>query len=157
VRVVEGAVVLCVALAAGLLLMSYRDRRRVDLADELACLLAILVGFAFGMVWEVAEFVLDWVAGLDLQLTNTDSMLDLLAGNVGAVVGAVLASWLYCHALSAGQRQRLGEWAVWLSDGPSRLLDRHGFAITLGFSALVTIAVALLWFAGRPVPGFPIG
>jgi hypothetical protein len=55
------------------------------------------------------------------------------------------------------RRMRLGVLAVWVSDGPSRMLDEHGFAITLTCTLLVTVAVAALWFAGRSVPGFPIG
>jgi hypothetical protein len=156
-RIVEAAATLLVALMVGLLLLGYRDRRRVGLADELAAVLAMLAGASFAMLWELTEFVLDWVGGFDLQPTNTSSMLDLLASDVAAIVGAVFATWLYCHALRAEQQKRLGERAAWLTDGPSRVLDRHGFAITLGFTAVIVVSVALLWFAGRPVPGFPIG
>ncbi len=155
-RAVEVVVTFALVLVGGLLLLAYRDRRRIDLADELATLLAMLAGVGFGMLWELAEFILDWIASTDLQPTNTDTMVDLLACDVAAVVGAVFATWLYCHAVSARRRKELGGLATWLSDGPSRTLDKHGFAITLGFTVLVTVAVALLWFAGRPVPGFPI-
>jgi hypothetical protein len=129
----------------------------VYLPDELAALLTTLVGFAFAMLWELVAFILDWVVSTDLQPSNTDTMLDLLVCNVAAVLGAVLATSLYCRALSMQRRMRLGVLAVWVSDGPSRMLDEHGFAITLTCTLLVTVAVAALWFAGRSVPGFPIG
>ncbi|HET6314889.1 MAG TPA: hypothetical protein VFG86_00420, partial [Chloroflexota bacterium] len=98
-RALEAVATLVLVLAGGLLLLAYRDRRRIDLADELATLVAMLAGVAFGMLWELVEFILDWVASTDLQPTNTNTMMDLLACDVAAVIGAVFATWLYCHAV----------------------------------------------------------
>jgi hypothetical protein len=156
-RVIEAGLTLVVVQLAGLLLLAYRDRRSVYLPDQLAALMTMLMGFAFAMLWELVAFILDWVASTDLQPSNMDTMLNLLACDVAAVLGAVLATSVYCRALSTKRQMRLGALAVWLSDGPSRMLDEHGFAITLTCALLVTVAVAELWFAGRPVPGFPIG
>ena len=156
-RVVEAVATLLVVVAIGNLLLAYRDTRAIHLPDQLAAFLAMLAGFAFGMLWELVEFISDWVASTDLQPSNLNSMMDLLASNVAAVVGGVLATWVYCHVLGAEQREELGNLAGWLSDGPSKLLDRHGYAMMLLFTAVTVLAVVALWFAGRPVPGFPIG
>ena len=146
-----------VVLLVGLFLLGYRDRRRVDLSDPLAALLLMFVGVLAATLIEVVEFVSDWALGTTLQPSNLDTMTDLLAGDLGAVFGAVLATTLYARWLSAERRDRLGAAGEWLSDGPSRVLDRHGFAITLIVSGVLALSVGLLWFAGRPVPGFPIG
>jgi hypothetical protein len=147
---------LVVVAAVGALVLGYRDRARVDLSDQLATVLAMFVGGLVAMFVELVEFLSDWLLGTQLQPSNTDTMTDLLASDLGAVVGALLATLVYCRWLSARQRQRLGERAVWLTDGPSRTLHRHGFAITLAVSTVIALAVAALWFTGRPVPGFPI-
>jgi len=156
VNLAQPFVVLIVVGVVGVLLLGYRDLRGVHLPDPLAALLTMMFGLAFGMVWELVEFILDWVASTDLQPSNTNTVLNLLASDVAAVIGAVLATRLYCRSLTVRQRGQLGELAAWLADGPNEVLHEHGFAMTLAFSAVVVAAVAGLWFAGRPVPGFPI-
>ena len=47
--------------------------------------------------------------------------------------------------------------AAWLVAGPSRVLDRHGFLVSIVVALVVAAAVAALWFAGRPVPGLGNG
>jgi hypothetical protein len=153
VHSVEGFLV---SLLIGLLILGWRDREAIDVTDQLAALLAMFAGVLFGVVWELIEFVIDWVRYSDIQKSNTDTTTDLLWCDVGAVVGAVLAVRLYCRWLHARDRQDLGDIGVWLFDGPSRFLDRHGFLVTILVALLAGAAVAALWFAGRPVPGFPI-
>jgi hypothetical protein len=147
---------LLVGAALGSLVLGYRDRARVDLSDQLATVLAIFAGMLVAMFVELVGFLSDWLLGTQWQPSNTDTMTDLLASVVGAVLGALLATTVYCRWLNARQRERLGEHAVWLTDGPSRVLHEHGFAITLAVSAVIAVTVAALWFTGRPVPGFPI-
>jgi hypothetical protein len=61
-------------------------------------LLVALFGFMFavtlGVFWEIYEFVADsLIPGLDMQVVETgptDTMVDLIAGTVGAAVVAVL-------------------------------------------------------------------
>ena len=155
----QAGVVLVLVVVSALLTLSYRDRRGVYLPDQLAALLAMLTGVSLGMLWECVEFLLDWVLLTDFQPTNSDTMSDLLATAIVSVVGGVLSVWLYCHSLQLQPlwRRRAGDLAGWLLDGPNGFLDRHGVAMTLVVSALAVLAVAGLWFAGRPVPGFPIG
>ena len=144
-------------MLVGLLVLGWRDRARIDVVEQLAALLAIFVGMLFGVAWELVEFVLDWVRDSNLQPSNTSTLVDMLWNDVGAVVGGAVAGRVYCHVLSARQRARLGELAAWLFDGPSWVLDRHGFLITIIVSLLAVIGVATLWFVGRPVPGFTTG
>ena len=72
------------------------------------------------------------------------------------VIAAVLAVRAYCHWLSPRQRRALGCTASKLVAGPSRVLDQHGFLMTLVVTAITSAAVAALWFSGRPVPGVQI-
>lgn len=146
----------CVTLAFGLLLLGWRERNRVDLSDELCTLLAMFVGVLFGISWEVAEFMIDWVLDSDLQKSNTDTMTDLLWVDAAAVLAALVAMRVYCHAATSADRAQLGGIAEWLADGPSRLLDRHGLALLTIVACVIAAAVATLWFAGRPVPGLPV-
>jgi NAD/NADP transhydrogenase beta subunit len=155
-KVLHFLATLLVVAVVGSLVLGYRDRARVDLSDQLAAVLAVFAGLLVAMFVELLEFLSDWLLGTLLQPSNTETMTDLLASDLGAVVGALLATTVYCRWLNARQRQRLGERAVWLTDGPSRMLHEHGFAITLAVSVVIGVAVGALWFTGRPVPGFPI-
>jgi hypothetical protein len=52
------------------------------------------LGLAVGALWEMVEFVLDAFAGTQLQESNTDTVRDLAADAVGALLGAgLLALW----------------------------------------------------------------
>jgi len=146
----------CAALIFGLLFLGWRERARVELTDELAALLTMFFGVFFGVMWEIVEFVRDWVAYSDLQKSNTDTMTDFLCNDLGVVIASLVAMRLYCHVLGGANRLALGTTAEWLVDGPSHVLDRHGFLLTIIVAVLIATTIALLWFAGRPVPGIPI-
>jgi len=153
VHAVDGFVA---TLIFGLLFLGWRAQASIDLADELAALLTMFFGILFGILWEVVEFIRDWVAYSDLQKSNTDTMTDFLCNDVAVVLAALIAMRVYCHVLVPADRERLGVTAEWLVDGPSRVLDRHGFALLALGVAVIAASVLLLWFAGRPVPGIPI-
>ena len=155
-KVVHAADGACATLIFALLLLGWRERTRAELTDELATLTAIFGGVLFGVLWEIVEFVRDWVAYSDLQKSNTDTMTDFLCNDVAVVIAALIAMRAYCHVATAGDRERLGQVAEGLVDGPSRVLDRHGLALGLIASGLIAATVLVLWFAGRPVPGLPI-
>jgi hypothetical protein len=146
-----------VSVLIGLLVLGWRDRTAIDLGDQQATLLSILAGIQLGVVWKLVEFVLDWVWNTDLQKSNTETVVDLMWNDVGAVVGAVLSARLYCHLAKASQRAQLGAVATWLVSGPSRGLDRHGVLVTMVLTAIASLTVAGLWLAGRPLPGFGNG
>ena len=154
-KLVHGADAFLVALLVGVLLLGYREARRIDLSDQLGALLTVFVGVAFGVLWELVEYVFDWVADTSLQKSNADTMTDFLWHDLGTVLATLLAVRLFCHWLGAADRRAVGVAGGWLVDGPSRLLDRHGWLMTLLVSAIIALAVAALWFAGRPIPGLP--
>ncbi len=155
-KVVHGLEGFLVALLVGVLLLGWRDLEAIDLSDQLAALLTIFSGMFFGVMWEIVEFVLDWVRYSDLQKSNSDTMTDFLWNDLGVVVGTLIGLRLYCHALETGPRQEIGRVARWLVNGPDRLLDRHGLLLSVVVALLAAAAVAALWFAGRPLPGLAI-
>jgi hypothetical protein len=155
-KFIHAADAACVAFIFGMLLLGWRAHNHVDLSDELVALTTIFVGILFGVLWEIVEFVWDWVSYSDLQKSNSDTMTDFLWGNLAAIAGVLIAMRVYCHLTTAADRERLGAAAAWLVDGPSRLLDRHGMALLVIAFGLIAAAVLSLWFAGRPVPGLPI-
>ncbi len=156
-KLIHGLEGFFVAVTVGVLLLAWRDREHIDWSDQLATLMTICIGIFAGVMWELVEFVLDWVRYSDLQKSNSDTMTDLLWNDVGAVIGALLAVRLCCHVLRANDRADLGQTATWILDGPSRVLDRHGFLVSIIVALLIAAAVAALWFAGRPVPGLGNG
>jgi hypothetical protein len=155
-KVVHAVDGFCATLAFGLLLLSWRDYERIDLTDELTALMALFGGVLFGIVREVVEFIRDWVADSDLQKSNTDTMTDFLCNDLAAVIAMQIALRLFCRVLDQSDRQSLGRTAEWLVHGPSRLLDRHGFALELVGVVAIAVSIGALWFSGRPVPGIPI-
>jgi hypothetical protein len=146
----------CATALFGLLLFGWRDTVGVDLTDELTTLMTMFGGIFFGVMWEIVEFIRDWVSYSDLQKSNSDTMTDFLCNHAAAIVAALLVVRIYCRALSPQQRQELGGTAEWLVDGPSRVLDRHGFAVGAVAVLAIATAVAALWFTDRPLPGIPI-
>jgi hypothetical protein len=146
----------CATFLFGLLLLGWRQRTRTEISMELATLLAMFAGILFGVLWEVIEFVRDWVEYSDLQKSNTGTMMNFLFNDIGAALGALLATYVYCHLATAANREVLAGTAEWLVDGPSRVLDRHGLALTTIAVSLIAATVLTLWFAGRPVPGISI-
>ncbi|MBV9582049.1 MAG: hypothetical protein JO057_25995 [Chloroflexi bacterium] len=153
IHAVDGA---CATAIFGLLFLGWRAQARIDFTDELSALLILFVGVFFGVMWEIVEFVRDWVAYSDLQKSNTDTMTDFLCNDIASLVAMLLVLRIYCHVASAEDRKVLGQMAEWLVDGPSRVLDRHGLALAVLAAACIAGAIASLWFAGRPMPGLPI-
>lgn len=79
-----------------------------------------MLGFAFAMMvgacWEMLEYGLDTLFGLDTQDSGLDdTMTDVIANAVGAVLGAVAAQW----ALLRGARVPLGAMLLdWIALNP---------------------------------------
>ena len=138
-----------------LLLLGWRRRNHIDVSDEFAVMVSVCAGVVFGVLWEIVEFVRDWVAYSDMQKSNTDTMTDFLCNDVAAVFAALVAMRLFC-SMNGVEARRLATVAEWLVDGPSRVLDRHGLSLALIVTGVITATVLTLWFAGRQVPGIPI-
>jgi hypothetical protein len=155
-KVVHAVDGFCVTFAFGLLLLGWRDYEQIGLTDELVGLLTVCAGVFFGVVWEVVEFIRDWVAYSDLEKSNSDTMTDFLCNHVMAVIAMLIVMRMYSRGSSPEDRRAVGQTAEWLVDGPSRVLNRHGFAMATIGVVVIAAAVAALWFTGRPVPGIPI-
>jgi hypothetical protein len=155
-KLVHGIDGACATAIFGLLFLGWRDVAELDFPDELSALMLMFVGILFGVLWEIVEFVRDWVAYSDLQKSNTDTMTDFLWNDVACGLAALLVVHVYTRAIGPGGRQELGGVAEWLVDGPSRLLDRHGLTLAVVTACCIAAAVASLWFAGRPLPGLSI-
>jgi hypothetical protein len=155
-KVVHGVDGFVATLLFGLLLLGWRDAEAIDLSDELSAVMTTCAGIFFGVMWEIVEFVFDWITYSDLQKSNADTMTDFLWNDFAAVVAAVLATYAFCRVMGSEQRQEIGNVSVWLVDGPSRLLNRHGLLIAVLVAAIAALAVASVWFSGRPLPGLGI-
>ena len=121
-----------------LLLLGYRALRRLDTPDAPIFIGAALVGITLGTLWEIVEFLQGFFAAENLQLSNVDTMTDLIADTFGAAVGVFLAIWLYRHTTVAAERDQFGKIAVWLADhAPTGLGIVLVLAVFLGAAWLV--------------------
>jgi hypothetical protein len=70
-------------------------RERTTLRREWGIAVATFsFGVAVAGLWEIVEFASDELVGSELQLSNTDTVTDLIAGTVGSVLGAIgLVLW----------------------------------------------------------------
>jgi hypothetical protein len=155
-KLVHAADGFCAAFIFGLLFLGWRQKNNVDLSDQLSALLTMFFGIFFGVLWEIVEFVRDWVAYSDLQKSNNDTMTDFLCNDVAIVIASLVAMHVYLHVLRPSERERLAGIGEYLVDGPSRVLERHGLTLTVIAVALIAATILTLWFVGRPVPGIPI-
>jgi hypothetical protein len=145
------------AFGFALLLLGYLDTRSVALPRPFAAAVAMLFGIALGASWEFVEFTSDWFGNADLQKSNADTMTDIFANDVGAILGTLFAFWLYHHLVSERDRAALGALAARLNGGLGKLLDRRG-AVVFGVVALVLAgAVLAFWFVDRNPPRLPVG
>lgn len=54
-----------------------------------------LLGISMEVIWEIFEFTIDILFGLSWQINNTDTMIDIMLGVVGAIAGATVFAKLY--------------------------------------------------------------
>jgi hypothetical protein len=96
--------------------------------------------------------VLDWIRYSDMQKSNTDTMTDMLSNNLGAVLGTLLVFHAYCRWTGLDVRGELGDLAIWVFTPVGQLLDQHGKLLGVLVLLGITLYVAALWFAERPLP-----
>src|SRR6266536_1525447 len=111
-KFVHGAEAFLLASVSGYLLLAYRDRERLQVHTHVVALVTGLVGVIFGAFWEFLEFMLDWIRYSDLQKSNTDTMMDLLWNNLGAVLGTLLVLRFYYHSTGLAVRGEVGDLAT---------------------------------------------
>src|SRR5438067_756631 len=69
-KVVHGVDAFVATLLFALLLLGWRDAEAIAVSDELSAVMAMCAGVFFGVIWEIVEFVFDWVTYSDLQKSN---------------------------------------------------------------------------------------
>lgn len=60
--------------------------------------LILLIGTMLEVIWEMIEFVVDISLGLNWQLSNTDTMIDLILAVAGSLCGGYLLIKLYARS-----------------------------------------------------------
>jgi hypothetical protein len=143
--------------ALGLLLFGYRDRNQLGVSYAFIGTLVALAGVSLGMLWELVEFVIDWVGFADLQPSNLDTLTDLLACCAAASLAAPLALAVYRRAMRPTGREWLGARSQRVTDVSSGMLERHGGLVTVVTVALLALVLASLWFTERAAPRVSIG
>jgi uncharacterized membrane protein YjdF len=98
-----------------LLVYVLNESERVDLhmQPRFVALFAFVFAVAVGALWEIFEFSMDQVFGLDMQKPMlgdpsglTDTMWDLVVDTLGAAVIALFGGWY----MSRGRRSFIEEW-----------------------------------------------
>jgi hypothetical protein len=94
--------------------LNENDQVNLDLTPGFMALFAFTFALAFGALWEIFEFALDQVFGLNTQKPMfgdpsglTDTMLDLIVDATGAFIIAVLG---YGYLRTTGTDSFLEEW-----------------------------------------------
>jgi hypothetical protein len=144
-KIVHQTLVALTGMLAAWLLLGYRDAFSKRIPIHFVAAFAMLLAIAVGAFWEFVEFASDWFGNADLQKSHGDTITDILANNTGAFVATLLALWLYTRFFDDLQRAQAGRVALWLADGPTRLVRRHGGAI----GALVAVFLAAVLFLGQ--------
>jgi hypothetical protein len=106
-------------MLATFLLLGYLELYHLELPDRLSAGGLMFFGLGLGAAWEIVEFVLDRFVQQALQTSNAGTVLDLAANSVGAILGTLVALWLYRHRTSRDERTAFGQVATWLTAPPS--------------------------------------
>jgi hypothetical protein len=151
-KVVHPTLVALTGMLGAWLLLGYRDTFSKRIPIHLVAAFAMLLAISVGAFWEFVEFGSDWFGNADLQKSNGDTLTDILANNTGAFVATLLALWLYTRFFTDPQRERTGRVAVWLADGPTRLVRRRGALVGALVTVLLTSVLFLSQWIDRGVP-----
>lgn len=80
---------LILGFAAFLVIYTGLRRKEIHLTPRMVALLVFLVGIGFGAIWEIFEFAMDQLFGLNMQRLQTgvtDTMKDLIVDGLGAMI-----------------------------------------------------------------------
>lgn len=81
-----------IALAAHFALRVIMERYKFTLPGWVHGVILTAIGVTGAFLWEVGEFVRDLLVGGDAQVDNQDTMTDMIAGTIAALIVAVLVS-----------------------------------------------------------------
>jgi hypothetical protein len=156
-KIVHPTLIALTSMCGVWLMLGYRDAFEKRLPIQFAALFALLLGMCVGACWEFFEFGSDWFGDANLQKSNADTLTDLLANDLGAFVAMLFGLWVYERHLSPSQRDGMGRIAAWLTDGPSRLLDRHGRLVGTLVALLFGVVLIASQWIDRGTPALASG
>lgn len=156
-KIVHPVLIAITAMSAVWLQLGYREAFHKRIPVHLSAAFAMLVGMSVGAFWEFVEFASDWFGAANLQKSNADTLTDILANNLGALVATLFGLWTYVHQLSPKQRHELGLVARWLAHGPSRLFDRYGRAVGTALAVLFGAVLFAAQWIDRDTPALASG
>lgn len=81
-----------------LYMLNEHEKIKLGLSPGFVAVFAITFSIAIGVVWEILEFIGDWIFGSAWQANNTDTMWDLIADGGGALIISIIGYfWMYRH------------------------------------------------------------
>lgn len=146
-KVVHLAELFLLTTVIALLLLGSVPIRRWHAAGS-AVVVAALCGISLGVFWEFVEFTMDSFGLAHLQKSNADTMTDLLADTIGAILGAALAYWVGRHLLSAVEREGLGRVDQWLTPRLDGFASSHGTLVGIVLALLLAGIIGVSWLYG---------
>lgn len=69
-------------------------RKRGDLGPAMSSLFSLTFALGIAVGWEIYEFSMDQIYGLNLQKSNTDTMVDFICCSIGAVLAMFLVAFI---------------------------------------------------------------
>lgn len=79
-------------------ILNNHEKKKLQLSPFFITLFAISFSLALGVVWEVIEYGVDTWFGTTWQNGNTDTMIDLIADGVGALILSLIGYiWMNRH------------------------------------------------------------
>lgn len=85
-----------------LILYSFFRAGKFDAPPSLIAFFSFSVSLAIGVLWEIVEFTIDYVFGINMQKTGlVDTMWDLIVNTIGALIAA-LSGYAYLRYRSRG-------------------------------------------------------
>ena len=90
-----------------ILIMLIFDNASIKASPLMVAFLAMCFAIAVGAIWEIFEFAMDQLFGLNMQKSGlVDTMWDLIVDTLGAIVGAG-AGWVYLRMGKKGVLSRM--------------------------------------------------
>ncbi|MEN9561489.1 MAG: hypothetical protein RIQ56_762 [Candidatus Parcubacteria bacterium] len=94
----QSGLLLAAAGYVAIYLLNESEGTSLDLSPGFISVFAVAFALALGVMWEMLEFFGDLTFGSSWQNGNTDTMVDLIADGIGAVIFSAGAYfWMYRH------------------------------------------------------------
>ena len=102
--------------------MNEKEELELHMKPAFVALFAFLFAIGIGTLWEIFEFTMDNLFGLNMQKSGlVDTMTDLIVDAVGAFIIAILG---YGYLRTAGNSSFLEQWILRFIEANPRLFRR---------------------------------